>query len=345
LRHTFLLLSSLAVLVGSGVKERGRAAPADAEAINKIMVAAHVRDIDGKGNRGTRRNLDTRVLSGDATDREKARLLELYRQLAQATPPKGSIGEWKWDTTPLVQAMEGIISRRPNAGEELAKALNCKACHAKYQVGFAPGLSNLTDLKYYDLLESDPVRKRSGLPLPPRRLVELAGTIKKEGGSPLIEQLDSGWSVLVDFPERTSDNRLRLLRGAPGVSMIRILKGGATDTGLGYLRNLPDLRLLVINSVDVTDEGMKAIGTLAKLRTLDVLNARVTGRGLAELVRLTELKELHLFAAKVSDDDLTPLRAMRWLKHLSLPPTVSEAATDGLRRVAPETTITHESGK
>jgi hypothetical protein len=328
-----------------GADPHRKTVPTGEETINKIMVAAHVRDIDGKGNRGTKRNLDTRVLSGNATNREKARLLELYRQLAKATPPRGSMGAWKMDTMPLVRAMEGIVSGRPDAREQLAKALDCKGCHAKYRVSFAPGLSNLTDLEYYDRLASDKAWSRFGIPLPPRRLVELAGKIKKAGGESVNEQLASGWSMLVDFPKRTSDDALRPLRGARDVSEIRILNSGVSDKGLGHLRELPDLRVLVIHSADVNDEGMKVVATLKKLTTLEIMNARITGKGLAELARLTVLKELHLFATKLGDDDVAPLMKMRILKRLSLPPAISESALDKLHRALPYTAIAREARK
>jgi hypothetical protein len=332
-------------LAGSEQKPGAPKEPPNAMSINEIMVAAHVRDIQGKGNRSSRRNLDTRVLSGTATDQEKTRLLELYRQLGKSTPPRGSIGEWKADTTPLIRAMEGVVSGRRNARDQLTKVLDCKACHARYRVGFAPGLSNLTDLEYYDRLAVDQVWIRSGIALPPRRLVELAGKIKKAGGEPINEQLARGWSMLVDFPKRASDEAMGVLCGARDVAEIRILDGGVSDKGLANLRDLPDLRVLVINSAEITDEGMKVVGTLKKLRTLEIMKGHITGKGLAELARLAELKELHLHATKVGDEDLTPLKGMLRLQRLSLPPTVSQAAADRLGRAVPGTIIVHESGQ
>ncbi len=314
----------------------------DGTLIGKIMVAAHVRDINGRGNRSSGRNLDARVLSGKATDQENTRLLELYRQLAKATPPKGSIGEWRADTTPLVQAMEGVIAGKPNALEQLRKPLNCKACHEKYRTRFPFGVSGLTDVNYYDRLASDRVWKSSGRPLPPRRMVEQAGRIAKAGGSPQHEQLPKGWSMVVDYPKRTTDEALLSLRGARDVSEIRILNGGVSDKGLAHLRELPDLRVLVINSADVTDAGMKVIGTLKRLTTLDIMSVRVTGKGLAELSRLTELSGLHLFAVKLGDQDLSPLKGIRGLKRLSFPPTLSARGIDNLRRSLPDTQIAHE---
>lgn len=103
------------------------------DSINQIMVAAHVRDIDGKGNRGTKRNLDTRVVSGQATDREKARLLELYEQLEKRVPPKGDLKEWKSRTAEMTASVKAIIAKEKGAETRLAKAINCAECHAKFR--------------------------------------------------------------------------------------------------------------------------------------------------------------------------------------------------------------------
>ena len=247
------------------------------------MLAAHVRDIDGRGNRGTKRNLDTRVLSGKATEVEKQRLLEFYRLLARATPPKGSLGRWKRLTEPLVASMEGVVEKRDGAVEQLAKALDCKGCHDQFRVHFLPGLSNLTDLNYYRTLqESGHFTEAKQLSLPPRELVELAGKINAAGGSPIIEQAGAGaegWRLLVDFPEKTTDPTLRLLASAKKVREIRIFRGGVTDAGLAYLRDLPDLLVLVVNSQAITDEGMKSLADWKGLVTLDLLQARPTGKG------------------------------------------------------------------
>ncbi len=311
--------------------------------INEIMVSAHVRDIEGKGNRGSKRNLDTRVLSGKATDTEKERLLELYRLLAKATPPRGSLGKWKRYTEPLVQAMEGVAAGREGALEQLSKALSCKACHDQFQIGFYPGLSNLTDLKYYQRLqESGHFTKVSGPSLPPRELVVLAKRIKDVGGGQIIEQVSDGpeaWSLLVEFPVKTNDDAMRVFDSVRKLSEIRILDGGVTDKGLGYLRGLPELQCLVVNSPDITDDGMKFIATLKGLRSLDLLGARLTDKGLTSLAKLSNLKELYLYGADVRDAGIESLKTMQHLDWLYLPSSVTKAKLEDLRRALPKVNI------
>ena len=93
------------------------------------------------------------MLSGQSHRGREETAAGTYRLLAKATPPRGSLGKWKRYTEPLVEAMEGVAAYREGAVEQLGKALNCKACHDQFQIGFYPGLSNLTDLKYYQTLQ------------------------------------------------------------------------------------------------------------------------------------------------------------------------------------------------
>ena len=51
--------------------------------INEIMVQAHLKPM----NRSTRNNLDSRVIDGKASDKEKKQLVDLYEALARAKPP------------------------------------------------------------------------------------------------------------------------------------------------------------------------------------------------------------------------------------------------------------------
>jgi hypothetical protein len=330
----------------------GGAGPVEPEvSINEIMVAAHVRDIDGKGNRSSKRNLDTRVLSGRATEQEKTRLLELYRQLATTIPPKGSPGEWRRRTAALVEATEGVIAGRDGARRRLAEAVDCKTCHEKYRVfgpAFGPGLnSRLTYREHYDKLQRDATNPKD-LCLPRRPLVERADRVRAAGGRTTIKFVGGptdGWNLLVDFTDPCSDESLRPLTSAEQLTELRILKGGVTDTGLGHLRELPGLKTLVVTSEELTDQGMKSIGKLTALTQLDVFRAGLTEKGLGALTGLTDLKELYLSGADVRDGDVEPLKTMRHLEWLSLPPSVSKAKHEELQRALPKTRILRDAAK
>jgi hypothetical protein len=69
------------------------------------------------------------VVKGDATDEQKAELLKLYKGLAAAKPPKGAEDSWKTKTKALVDAAQAAVDGKEGAGQALAKASNCKACH------------------------------------------------------------------------------------------------------------------------------------------------------------------------------------------------------------------------
>jgi hypothetical protein len=172
--------------------------------------------------------------------------------------------------------------------------------------------------------------------------------LKGVGASQTIEQVSDGpqgWSLLVDFPEKTSDDALRLFDSVKKLSEIRILDGGVTDKGLGYLRDLPDLQVLVVDSTGNTDDGMKFIANLKSLRSLDLLQTRLTERGLTSLAKLSNLKELYLYSADVRDADIESLKTMQHLDWLYLPSSVTKAKLKELRLALPRANIMRDEAK
>ena len=97
--------------------------------INQIMVQAHLRP----ENRGTRNNLDNKLVDGKATDEEKKRLLELYQMLANSKPPAGDLEAWKKRTTEIVDSTQALIRGEDKAAERFIKARDCKECHALHR--------------------------------------------------------------------------------------------------------------------------------------------------------------------------------------------------------------------
>ena len=74
-----------------------------------------------------------KAATGRATDAEKAELLELYKAMAAATPPKGDKTEWQERTDAMVSAAQAAIDGKPDAGTLLTKAANCAACHSAHK--------------------------------------------------------------------------------------------------------------------------------------------------------------------------------------------------------------------
>jgi hypothetical protein len=93
--------------------------------IDQIMVQVHLKP----QNRGTRNNLDNKVIDGKASADEQKQLLELYQLLASTKPPKGDLDAWKKRTNEMVDAVQAVIRGEAKAAERLTKARDCKACH------------------------------------------------------------------------------------------------------------------------------------------------------------------------------------------------------------------------
>ena len=119
-----MTLASL-VLIHMSVGETARQSPD--RTISEIMLKAH------QPGRSAKRALDQRVILGTASTMEKAELVTLYEELSRATPPAGSLDDWKKDTGALVDAAKAVQRGNAGASERLSRALDCAACHRKYR--------------------------------------------------------------------------------------------------------------------------------------------------------------------------------------------------------------------
>lgn len=86
-----------------------------------------VKDVMGKAMKGD--NLNKKVLSGKATDKEKLELLDLYVSLTENDAPKGDADSWKSFTSAATIAAAKVAVGRDGALDELKAATNCKKCH------------------------------------------------------------------------------------------------------------------------------------------------------------------------------------------------------------------------
>jgi hypothetical protein len=131
LRCTPLALT-LTILFGlSSMHKDAAGKPAvEVSDINRIMKQAHLTP----GNRGTRDNLDNKVIDGKATDAEKKELLELYTALSKTDPPKGSADAWKERTDELVASLKAVYKGEEKAVERFSKARDCKSCHETHRL-------------------------------------------------------------------------------------------------------------------------------------------------------------------------------------------------------------------
>ena len=78
-------------------------------------------------------SLSARIAQGQGADADFMRMVELTRQLALNTPPKGSAQSWRTKTDALYAAAVNLTSRKPGAVDEWKVASDCKACHSVHK--------------------------------------------------------------------------------------------------------------------------------------------------------------------------------------------------------------------
>jgi hypothetical protein len=90
-----------------------------------------IEEIMGKAHKGskTKPSLFKQVVDGKANNDQKKQLLEYYQELAKNKPEKGDLGDWKKRTGAMIKATKDVVADKDGARKELAKAVNCKACH------------------------------------------------------------------------------------------------------------------------------------------------------------------------------------------------------------------------
>jgi hypothetical protein len=74
-----------------------------------------------------------KVAGGEASDDEKKELYEMLVALGQNEPKKGDAESWKKLTDELVKAGKAAVDGGADAGEQLKKAADCKACHTAHK--------------------------------------------------------------------------------------------------------------------------------------------------------------------------------------------------------------------
>jgi hypothetical protein len=119
---------TLGLFVGSAY----RAADKDSDDKPKYTIKQAMKIAHGKADKKTP-SLSDKVLAGEASSDEKAKLLELYNAVAANKAPKGDADAWKEKTTGIVDAIKGVVDSKENAEVDLRKALNCKSCHMTFR--------------------------------------------------------------------------------------------------------------------------------------------------------------------------------------------------------------------
>ena len=74
-----------------------------------------------------------RAIDGKATPAELKKLVEGYKAMIDAKPPKGDDASWHEKTTKLCAAADSLAKGAPGAAAAYKEAVNCKACHSAHK--------------------------------------------------------------------------------------------------------------------------------------------------------------------------------------------------------------------
>ena len=116
-----LVVSFCTTLIGDD-KDKKSDAKKPKHTIKEVMAKAL------KGNK-----LNKKVLSGEASQKEKLELLNLYISLVESKPPKGDNSSWQKLAGASALAAAKVAVGREGALDELKAATNCKACHSVHK--------------------------------------------------------------------------------------------------------------------------------------------------------------------------------------------------------------------
>lgn len=89
-----------------------------------------IKDVMGKALKG---KLNKKVISGDATAKEKLELLDMYISLVENKPPKGDEASWQRFSGAAALAAAKVAVGRDDGIEALKAATKCAACHKAHK--------------------------------------------------------------------------------------------------------------------------------------------------------------------------------------------------------------------
>ena len=124
-KHITLTACLAATLAGSALVWQLNAADAK-DPIKEVMKAYH------KAPKGVD-PVCKKAVDGKASPEEVKKLVDGYKVLATAKPPKGDDASWKEKTTKLLAAAQALQSGAPDGAAKYKEAVNCKACHSVHK--------------------------------------------------------------------------------------------------------------------------------------------------------------------------------------------------------------------
>jgi hypothetical protein len=120
-----IIVAAVLVLVGAFIFTKSHAAD------EKVAKPKHaIKQVMGDAHKG---GLLGTVLSGNASNEEKAKLLDYYVSMTENKPPKGEKASWESKTNALVLAAAKVVVGRSDGVASLKAATNCAACHKAHR--------------------------------------------------------------------------------------------------------------------------------------------------------------------------------------------------------------------
>lgn len=115
-----------------------------------------------------------------------------------------------------------------------------------------------------------------------------------------------------------TDDGLRFLKNAPGLTELNLSDTQVSDEGLRHVRSLIHLRTLNLTGTQVRGPGLRYLADLPRLSHLSVMRTAVDDTALSHIGTLVELDTLLLDGSNVTGKGLPRLRALRKLRDLSV---------------------------
>lgn len=114
------------VLTSGALVWQSEAADSKEDAIKEFMKTYH------KAPKGVD-PVCKKATEGKASADELKKLVEGYKTMCAAKPPKGDADSWKEKTSKLLAAAQDLQKGKEGAADKYKEAVNCKACHSVHK--------------------------------------------------------------------------------------------------------------------------------------------------------------------------------------------------------------------
>ena len=119
-----------------------------------------------------------------------------------------------------------------------------------------------------------------------------------------LQAVREGRSDRIEAVEKFSPEDWASLRALPGLRVLLLQRGVASDAEAEILATLPDLERLVLRQSPLSDAGFAMLARCRSLEDVNVPQATCTAAGINSLAELPKLKSLRLGGANLTGPDV-----------------------------------------